>query len=135
MKRLFLAALFLTALFLPAYAADKSNTVLIHPGETIYARFEPKGKKIRVVGYSKEKDDAAQVVFTLGPDAKKPAVLSLKVENKFPKDLTYKLEMRSLTMKMKMNVPVTPVVSGKVAFEQFPPQAEELALTEFQLEK
>ncbi len=135
MKRLLLAFVFLASLFLPASAADKANTVLIHPGETIYARFEPKGKKIRLVTYAKEKDEGAQLILTLGPDAKKPEFYSLKVENKFPQDLTYKLEMRSLSLKKKMNVPVTPVVTGKVAFELFPPQAEELALTEFQLEK
>lgn len=135
MKRLLLAVFFLASLLLPSTAAEKANTVLIHPGETIYARFEPIGKKIRLVSYTKEKNEGAQIILTLGPDAKKPEFFSLKVENKFPQDLTYRLEMRSLTLKKKMNVPVTPVVTGKVAFELFPPQAEELALSGFQLEK
>jgi len=70
MKRLLLAVFFLVSLILPASASEKANTVLIHPGETVYARFETKGKKLKLVSYSKEKDEAAQVIFTMGPDAK-----------------------------------------------------------------
>src|SRR5882724_907950 len=96
MKRLLLAVFFLASFLLPANAANKPNTVLIHPGETIYARFETKGKKLKLISYSKEKDDAAQVIFTVGPDAKKPdTLISLKVENKLPRDLLYKVEIRS----------------------------------------
>ncbi len=134
MKRLILAVFFLTTLILPASAADKANAVLVHPGEVVYARFEAKGKKIKLVSFSKEKDEGAQVVFSLQLDAKKP-VQVLKVENKFNRDLTYKVEMRSLTRKQQFPVPVTPVVGGKVAFENFPLQAEELAAYDFQLEK
>ncbi|HWA29006.1 MAG TPA: hypothetical protein VG734_25365 [Lacunisphaera sp.] len=135
MKRFLFAALFAANSLIPAHAGDRAGTVLIHPGETVYAQFEVKGKKIKLTGFTKDKNEAAQVLFTLGHDAKKPAVLSLKVENKFPRDLIYKLEMRNLTLKLKANVPVSPVVAGKVAFEQFPPQAEELALDDFQLAK
>jgi len=132
MKRFLVAILFLAALVLPASASDR---VLIHKGETVYVQFEMKGKKIKLTGFTKEKNDAAQVIFTLGPDPKKAGLQSLKVENKLPRDLTYKLEMRSLTLRMKMNVPTSPVVAGKVAYEPFPPQAEELALDDFALVK
>ena len=116
-------------------ASAKSNAVLIHPGETIYTRFELKGKKIILVNFSKEMDANAQVIFSFAPDAQKPRVFSLKVENKFPRDFTYKVEMRSLSKKQKANMPVTPVVAGKVAFELFPSQVEQLALNEFELAK
>ncbi len=134
MKRLLLAAFFITSLSLPALAADKANTVLIHKGETVYARFETKGKKMKLVGFAKEKDERAQVIFSFLPDPKKPELI-LKVENKFTQDLSYKAEMRSLTKKMKFLVPVSPVVGGKVSFESFPNQVEEVAAFEFQLEQ
>jgi len=134
MKRLLLAVFSLACLLQPTLAANKPNTVLIHPGETIYARFETTGKKLKLLSFSKEKDEGAQVVFVLLPDAKRP-LLNLKVENKLPRDLLYKVEMRSLTSKMQFLVPVTPVVSGKVAFEDFPKQVEELAAYDFKMEK
>ncbi|MES1167686.1 MAG: hypothetical protein ABUL61_00815, partial [Oleiharenicola lentus] len=72
MKRLLLAVFFVTSLILPAHAKEKPNTVLIHPGETVYARFEAKGKKIKLLSVSKEPDAGAQVIFTFQPDPKKP---------------------------------------------------------------
>ena len=134
MKRLLLAVFFLAALILPVSASEKANTVLIHPGETIYARFETKGKKLKLVRYSKEKDEAAQVIFTLGPDAKKP-LYNLKVENKLPLTLLYKSEARSIKRNLKFDSPMTPVVAGKVSFEIFPKVMEELAAYGFELEK
>lgn len=121
-------------LCLPARAADKASTLLIHPGEVVYARFEMNGKKIKPVSFSKEKDEGAQVTFSLQKDPKKPLYI-LKVENKFSRDLTYKVEMRSLTLKKRFVAPTSPVVAGKVAFESFPLQVEEIAATGFQLEK
>lgn len=136
MKRLLLAVFFLSFLILPASAGDKANTVLIHPSETIYARFETKGKKLKLISYSKVKDDAAQVIFSIGPDAKKPdKLVILKVENKLPGDLLYKVEIRSLSKKMQLILPVAPVVAGKLAFEDFPKQLEEVAAYDFQMEK
>src|SRR5689334_16926416 len=134
MKRLLLAAFSLVTLVLPANASEKANTVLIHPGETVYARFETKGKKLKLVSYSKEKDEAAQVIFTMAPDAKKP-LYNLKVENKLPLTLLYNGEARSLKRNLKFDSPMTPVVAGKVSFEVFPKVLEELAAYGFQLEK
>ncbi len=134
MKRPLLAVFLLISLILSARAADKANTVLIHPGEVIYARFESYGKKIKLVGFSKEKDDGAQVIFSFQPDAKKPVYI-LKVENKFTQALIYLVEMRSLTKKQQFPMPVSPVVGGKLAFETFPRQVEEVAAYGFQLEK
>jgi hypothetical protein len=134
MKRFLFAVIFSAALLLPASASEKANTVLIHPGETVYARFEIKGRKLKLVSYSKEKDEAAQVIFTLGPDAKKP-LHNLKVENKFPLTLLYKTEARSLMRNLKFEATMTPVVAGKVSFEVFPKVLGELAAYAFQLEK
>ena len=136
MKCLLLVVCVLATLLLPANASEKANTVLVHPGDTIYARFEVKGQKLKLVGTSKEKDEGAQVVITLGPDPKKPTQLySLKLESKFPRDLLYKLQMRSKKRNLEMIIPVSPVVAGKVAFEQFPQLIDELALYDFKLEK
>ncbi|MES1168961.1 MAG: hypothetical protein ABUL61_07295, partial [Oleiharenicola lentus] len=129
-----LAVLLAISLTLPAQAADKANSVLVHPGETVYARFEVKGKKIKLTGFSKEKDEAAQVVFTIQPDAKKTGLV-LKVENRFPRDLTYKLEMRSLSLKQHFVMPTSPVVANKVSFENFPNLVEQVAAFDFRLEK
>ena len=134
MKRLFLALFFLAALILPLSASEKANTVLIHPGETVYARFETKGKKLKLVKYSKEKDEAAQVIFTIETDAKKP-LYNLKVENKLPLTLLYKAEARSIKRNLQFETPMTPVVAGKVSFEIFPTVLEELATYGFELEK
>jgi len=135
MKRLLLAVAFVASLILPAHAGEKTNTVLIHPGETVYARFETKGKKIKLVSVSKVPDAGAQVIFTFQSDPKKPGATILKVENKFPRALLYLAEMRSLTRKQHFPVPTSPVVEGKLAFENFPKEVEEVAASEFQLEK
>ncbi len=134
MQRLLLAVLLAATLTLPVRAGEKANTVIIHPGEVVYAHFEMKGKKIKLLGFSKEKDAGAQVIFTLQPDEKKTNLM-LKVENKFTQDLLYKVEMRSLTKKKKFSMPLTPVVGGKIALETLPIVVEELAAFEFQLEK
>jgi hypothetical protein len=122
------------ALILTAHAGEKANTVLIHPGEVVYVRFEVKGKKIKLASSTKVKDEGAQVIFTLLPDEKKGGY-GLKVENKFSQDLRYRAEMRSLTRKMKFTVTMTPVVGGKLALESFPKEVEEVAAYEFRLEK
>ena len=96
MKRFLLAFFALSAL--TSFAFAEKGTVLIHPGETIYARFEVKGKKIQLVNASKEKDEGAQVIFTFAQEVAK-GMRTLKVENRFPNDLLYKAEMRSLSLK------------------------------------
>jgi len=131
MKRFLFSLFSLFALTTLAFA--EKNTVLIHPGETIYARFEVKGKKIRLLQSGKEKDDAAQVVFTFDKDAVK-GLRNLKVENKFPNDLLYKAEMRSLSLKHERRITPTPVVGGKIAIDPYPTIVEELAFFDFKSE-
>jgi len=134
MKRLLFALFFAAALTLPAQAKEKANTVLIHPGETLYASFEVKGTKLKLVSFSKVKVDSAQLVISLLPDEKKPAN-TLKLENKFPRDLHYHMEMRSLVRKQHFARETIPVVTGKLALEIMPKEADELALSDFKLEK
>ena len=130
MKRFLLSCLALAALTTLAYA-DKS--VVMHPGDTIYARFDVKGTKIKLAHAGPEKDDAAQVIFSLGKDVKEFA-RTMKVENKFSNDFVYKVEIRSLSLNHQMRVPSSPVVAHKVSFDTYPVGVEEVALFDFKLE-
>ena len=135
MMRFLLSLLLLCSLTSLASAADK-NTALVHPGETIYVRFETQGKKIKFLSASKEKDEAAQVILTFDKDPKRDTgIRTLKVENKFTPDLVYKVEMRQLTQDHQERGKPTPVVGGKVAFDEYPWVVEELACFDFQLER
>lgn len=135
MKRLLLSLLAVTALGpLAVVAGEKANTVLVHPGETIYARFTRQGKKLTLVSTSKEKDGAAQLILTMSKAAP-GETSSIQVENKFERDLVYKVEIRSLSLKRQVPLPVIPVVAGKLAREQLPPYIEELAAYAFKLER
>jgi hypothetical protein len=131
MKRFLLAHFALSTLTTFAFA--EKSTVLIHPGETVYARFEVKGKKIRLIKSGKEKDDQAQVIYTFDKELTK-GMRMLKIENKFANDLIYQAEMRSLTLKHERRVTATPVVGGKVGFDPYPPMVEELAFFDFKAE-
>jgi hypothetical protein len=134
MKRLLYAVLLLLCLSPIAQAADKVSTLLLHPDEMLYARFEVSAKKIKLVSVSKEPDAQAQAIFTLTRDAK-TGVLNLKVDNKFPKDLSYRAEIRAKTKNLHTPYRPIPVVGGKVAFETLPPAVEEFAAFDFKLEK
>ncbi|MBI2498265.1 MAG: hypothetical protein HYV75_10280 [Opitutae bacterium] len=135
MKRLLLSLLAASTLGpLAVGAGKKTNTVLIHPGETIYAKFTQKDRKLTLVGTSKEKDETAQLVFTMSKTAP-GETSSLQVVNKFAKDLVYKVEIRSLALKRQAPLMVVPVVAGKLAREQLPPHIEELAAYAFKLER
>ena len=118
-------------------AAEKANTVLIHPGETIYVRFTQLGGKIKLAQVSQTLDPEAQVILTLDPTdpMKKKLFLNLKVENKFSQDLIYKAQLRLLTENRKIMAPVYPVVAGKMSLETFPPHVEEIAIFGYELER
>ena len=137
MKNLLCLLPYLLFWSLASGAAEKPNTILIHPGETIYARFTQLGGKIKLVQTSKTLDAEAQVILTLDPTdpAKKKPLLNLKVENKFSQDLIYKAQLRSLTENRKIMAPVYPVVAGKLALVAFPPRTEEIALFGYELER
>ena len=137
MKYLILVLLVLAPLGSPALrAGEKANTVLIHPGEVIYAQFEQKGKKLKLISATKEKNDSAQVVVSLAlRDPKnRTADIILKVENNFSQDLIYAAEMRRVTKNQHRQATVFPVVANKLALEPMPFFIDELALFEFELQ-
>ncbi len=133
MKRFLFSLLLLCSLTALASAAEK-NTALIHPGETVYVRFELQGKKMKFVKASTEKDEAAQVIFTWAKELKGLS-RQLKVENKFANDLVYKVEIRSLTQHHEARFNPSPVVAGKVGFDDYPVFVEEIAAFDFKLER
>ena len=130
MKRLLLALLFIATLSPFAAAADTLKDLSIAVGETVYARFEVNGKKLKLVAASKEADAGAQVIFALTHDAVKNTV-NLRVENKLPKDLVYRAEIRSKKLNLRSPANVTPVVAGKLSFETLPGAVEELSAFDF----
>src|SRR4051812_844147 len=130
MKR-FLSSLFALAALTTFAYAEKS--VVMHPGDTIYARFDVKGTKIKLAHAGPEKDDAAQVIFAFSKEVKE-YTRALKVENKFNNDFVYKIEMRSVSLNHQMRVPTTPIVAGKVGSDSYPVGVEEVALFDFKLE-
>ena len=130
MKRFLLSFLVLAALTTLAHA---EKSVVMHPGDTMYLRFDVKGTKIKLAHAGPEKDDAAQVTFAFSKEPKE-YVRTMKVENKFSNDFVYKIEVRSLSLNHQMRVPSSPVVANKVAFDTYPMGVEEVALFDFKLE-
>ena len=120
-----------------ALAGEKANTVLVRPGEVVYAEFARKGVKLSLVKASKEKNDRAQIIISFLPadPAERFPLPKLKVENKFDLDLDYQAQVRSLTADLRTMAEVFPVVGGKMAQTIIPPRAEEIALYGWTLEK
>lgn len=131
--------LLLLALFAPLIlrAGEKANTILIHPGEAIYARFAQSGVKLKLIKASKEKDDQAQVIISIRPldPTKKFTFYEMKVENKFLLDLDYEAQIRNLTEDHRAPLEVMPVVAEKLSLTSLPPRIEEVALFGWKLEK
>jgi len=136
MKCPLLICLFLSFGSLVGLAKEPAGTVLIHPGEVVYVRFEQKGIKLKLLSVSKEKDEYAQVIVTRDPvDPAMKAMTGFKIVNKFPLDLLCKKEMRAL--KIGTEAPLVPVrvVGGRLFSEDLPYFVDEIALTGFVLEK
>lgn len=136
MKYWLLIALLITPL--PAMASapsEKPNTVLIHPGEVLYAQFEESGAALRLVSVQKEKNPQAQLVLTMKPFDQATRLLLLTVESKFRKDMLYKAEMRLLSRNVREETSVVPVRAGLSSFESWPHPIEELALYGFALKQ
>lgn len=134
-----LLSLLLLAFLCPglARAGEKANTVLIHPGEVIYAEFARKGIKLTLVKATKEPNERAQVIvsFLKADHAERFALPHLKLENKFDLDLDYEAQVRLLTADMRAPAEVYPVVGGKMAQTIIPPRTEEIAVFGWVLEK
>ena len=138
LRRTFRALIFSVAFLLvslPLLAdtdAEKPNTVLIHPGETIYATFQRDGASLKLLRLSQTENKSAQVVVNMAPFNEDVGII-LKVENKFDKTLAYKAEMRLLTRNKRRDTSVIPIRAGNLSFEQWPHMIEELALYGFEL--
>lgn len=127
------ALLILPFVALAQLPAEKPNTVLVHPGDVLYAKFEESGASLKLLSISKEKDDQAQLVLTMKPFDKAAGFLMLQVESKFGKDMAYKAEMRLLSKNRRKETSVIPVRAGLSSFESWPHPIEELALYGFEL--
>ena len=112
---------------------EKPNTVLIHPGEELYARFEESGTALKLASVSKEKDAQAQLIVKMDPFDKVEKMLILKVESKFKQTMLYKAEMRLLSKNRRQETSVVPVLAGLSSYEEWPHPIEELALYGFTL--
>ena len=132
MKRFFLLLLIIVPLATAVRGGEKPNTVLIHPGEVIYAKFAENGKKLKLLATGMTADDNAQLILSMVPVPKSDAFI-LKLQNRFSKDLNYKVEMRILTLKVRQPATVFPVVAGKMSFDNIAPKADELAVYGFEL--
>ena len=133
MKRLLLLFALVSLSPLALVASEKANTVLIHPGETVYATFTQKGKKLTLVSAAKEKDGNAQLVISVSARDKDGTTI-LKLESAFRDDLIYKATIRSNVLKRRLALPVYPIVGGKIGTVNLPPMVDEVALFEFQFE-
>lgn len=109
-----------------------ADTVLIHPGETLYVTFQRSGDSLTIAHVGKDRDNEAQLVLTMAP-LKEIRGTSLKVENKFDKNLYYKAEIHLLLQNKKTSTSVVPVRAGKMSFESWPYVIEELALSGFEI--
>lgn len=126
-------ALLLGPLLSPAaQPAERPNTVLVHPGEVLYARFEEAGMSLKLLSVSKENNDQAQLAFTMDAFDKKNGI-RLKVVSKFKKEMTYKAEMRLLNANRRQDTSVVPVMAGLSSYESWPQPFDELALYGFEL--
>jgi hypothetical protein len=112
--------------------AEKPDTVLIHPGETLYLTFQTSGDSLTLAHAGKDHDKAAQLIFKMAP-FKEIHGTSLNVENKFDKNLYYKAEIHLLSKNKRASTSVVPVMAGKQSFESWPYVIEELALSGFEL--
>lgn len=136
MKHLLFLILFLPLCTVALGASERANTVLVRPGEVVYARFTQKGTKLKLVSTSKEKDEGAQVILTMAPaDPAKIALISLKLENKFALDLTYRMEIRMKKERLVLPATNSRAVGNKIALEQIPSFVEAVAIYAFKLEK
>jgi hypothetical protein len=132
-KYVAIIALALAPFFLVAQEnVAKPDSVLIHPEETLYVTLQRTGDSLMLVHVGKDSDKAAQLIFTMAP-FKEIHGTSLKVENRFDKNLYYKAEIHLLSKNKRANTSVVPVRAGKFSFESWPYVIEELALSGFEL--
>lgn len=128
------STLFLLACFvLGSGALAASDKVTVHNGETWYAHFQQKGKKLKFLDATKEKDPNAQLVISLSPKDKE-GMATLKLESALGDDLVYRATMWSNVLKRHGALTVYPIVGGKMGTVQVPPLVDELVLFDFRFE-
>ncbi|HVT74335.1 MAG TPA: hypothetical protein VHD61_14460 [Lacunisphaera sp.] len=131
MTRSFL--LCLAFLLVGATALAASDKITLHNGETWYARFQQKGKKLKFLDATKEKDANAQLVISLSAKGK-DGTATLKLESSLGDDLVYRATIWSNVIKRHAPLTVYPIVAGKMGTVQLPPLVDELVLFDFRFE-
>jgi hypothetical protein len=124
---------FLVASLLGTSALVAADTIAIHPGETYYARFQQKGKKIKLLAATREKDGTAQLVISLSDKDSEGATV-LKLESAFTEDLIYKALIHSRVFKRHAPLTVYPIVGGKLGTVKVPPFVDEVVLSDFRFD-
>jgi hypothetical protein len=134
MKRLLFSLLAAVLVLTPALVASgKAGTVVLHPGEVYYAHFQQKGKKLKLLGATKEKDASAQLIISLSARNKDGETV-LKLESAFDDDLIYKAIIRSNILRRHTSLPVYPIVGGKMGTVNIPMFVDEIELYGFQFD-
>jgi hypothetical protein len=128
MKRLLLLLALLPTLNLAA-----AENVQLHPGETNYLRFDEKGKKLKLLEVSKEKDASAQLVISLS-EKDKDGTTILKLESALHQTIVYKATIYSRVFKRHMPLNVYPIIGGKMGTVSVPPFVDEITLKDFRFE-
>ena len=136
MKCRLLVFLLLSFGSLAALAKDPASTILLHPGDVVYARYEQKGTKLKFISASKTVDEHAQLILSLDrADPVKKDPITFKIVNKFALDLKGKKEMRVLSIGFFSPTDSVHVVAERISLEKIPAFVEELAVFGFELEK
>ena len=134
MRYLTLLSLIVFALVAPSIAAlDATNTIIMHPGDVLYAKFDEAAQGLRLLAVAKDKDDQAQLILTMEPFDRKTGMLMLEVKSRFKRTMTYKAEMRWPSKQRRKETSVVPVMAGLISIETWPHPIEELALYSFAL--
>ena len=108
-----------------------NNGMQIYPGETIYVEVEQdKGviKSMKAVKKINNPKTTLTITFSQKSESKIHQMMMLKIQNPFPKNLTYEAKMFLLKQNKWFDTDVYPVMAGLSAFETWPDIIISLAL-------
>ena len=100
-----------------------NNGMQIYPGETIYVEVEQdKGviKSMKAVKKINNPKTTLTITFSQKSESKIHQMMMLKIQNPFPKNLTYEAKMFLLKQNKWFDTDVYPVMAGLSAFETWP---------------
>ncbi|MBL0201612.1 MAG: hypothetical protein IPP81_16155 [Chitinophagaceae bacterium] len=100
-----------------------NNGMQIYPGETIYVEVEQdKGviKSMKAVKKINNPKTTLTITFSQKSENKIHQMMMLKIQNPFPKNLTYEAKMFLLKQNKWFDTDVYPVMAGLSAFETWP---------------